>query len=112
MTKMTQAEYQGKVDWLRSHPHGVRAELVRKELRAWVGEVESRGLTVDAWLPSQTVLSPWYVSFYYDRPKQPLISKCRHRDRDCQHIRDIGDEWVREATEAELERLDPCQTCG
>jgi hypothetical protein len=112
MTKMTQAEYQGKVDWLRSHPHGMVAQAVRRELRAFEAELKSQGKTVGGWLPSSTILSPWYVSFHHDRPKQPLISKCRHRDRDCQHIRDIGDEWVREANEAELERLDPCQTCG
>jgi hypothetical protein len=112
MTKMTQAEYQGKVDWLRSHPHGMVAQAVRRELRAFEAELKSQGKTVGGSLPSSTILSPWYVSFHHDRPKQPLISKCRHRDRDCQHIRDIGDEWVREANEVELERLDPCQTCG
>lgn len=39
-------------------------------------------------------------------------SKVRHRDRDCQHIRDVGNEAVREATEAEMKRLEPCGTCG
>jgi hypothetical protein len=112
MAKMTQAEYQGKVDWLRSHPHGMVAQGVRRELHAIEVELTSQGKTVGEWLPSSTILSPWHVSFHHDRPKQPLISKCRHRDRDCQHIRDIGDEWVREATEGALERLDPCQTCG
>ena len=57
-------------------------------------------------------LSPWYVAFFHDRPGQPLASKVRHRDRDCQHLRHVGDQDMREATEAEMERLEPCGTCG
>ena len=32
---MSPAEYRGKRDWLRSHPHGVQAQRIRRELRAW-----------------------------------------------------------------------------
>jgi hypothetical protein len=46
MTKMTQAEYQGRVDWLRSHPHGMVAQAVRRELRAFEAELKSQGKTV------------------------------------------------------------------
>jgi hypothetical protein len=107
-------EYQGKREWLRSHPHGPQAQMILRELRAWERELESQGVTVDAWLDSSRTrlsLSPWYVAVFHERPGQPLASRRRHKDRDCQHIRDIGDEDVREATEAELE-LAPCATCG
>lgn len=32
---MSPADYQGKRDWLRSHPHGPQAQMIRRELRAW-----------------------------------------------------------------------------
>ena len=55
--------------------------------------------------PARLSLSPWYVAIFHDRSGQPLASKSRHKDRYCQHIANIGDEDVREATEAEVERL-------
>ena len=79
------------------------------------GELEAQGKTVEAWLESDQArlgLSPWYVAIFHDRSGQPLACKVRHRDRDCQHIRVIGDEDVREATDVEVKRLDPCGTCG
>ena len=112
---MSPAEYQAKREWLRSNPHGAQAQMVRRELRAWDRELESQGETVEAWLESSRARlsqSPWYVAFFHDRPGQPLASKSRHRDRYCQHISNIGNEDVREAIEAELERLPPCATCG
>jgi hypothetical protein len=112
---MRPAEYQARRDWLRSNPHGPQAQMVRRELRAWDRELERQGVTVEAWLESSRTrlgLSPWYVAFFHDRPGQPLASKSRQRDRYCQHISHIGNEDVREATEAELERLAPCATCG
>jgi hypothetical protein len=95
--------------------------MVRK--RRWSGASCARGIansrvrgeTVQAWLESSRTrigLSPWYVAFFHDRPGQPLASKCRHKDRYCQHISNIGNEDVREANKAELERLAPCGTCG
>jgi hypothetical protein len=89
--------------------------MVRRELRAWERELESEGGTVEAWLESSQTrlsLSPWYVAIFHDRPGQPLASTVRHRDRYCQHIGNIGNEDVREATEAELKRLGPCATCA
>lgn len=112
---MSPAEYRGKRDWLRSHPHGVQAQMIRRELRAWERELEAQGKTVEAWLESdqdRLGLSPWYVAIFHDRPGQPMASKVRHRDRDCEHIRGIGDEDVREAIDVEVKRLDPCGTCG
>jgi hypothetical protein len=108
---MNPEEYRAKRDWLRTNPHGVRARMVERELRAWDRELESRGLTVEAW-SRPTALSPWYVAFFHDRPGQPLASTRRHADRDCQHLRNIGDEDIREINEAEFERLEPCATCG
>ena len=112
---MSPDEYRAKRDWLRLNPHGPRAQVVRRELRAWDRELESQGETVEAWLePTRTrlTLSPWYVAFFHDRPGQPLASRSRHNDRYCQHLVNIGDEDVRETTAAELERLAPCGTCG
>ena len=100
---MNPAEYQAKRDWLRSNPHGPQAQMVKRELRAWDRELESVGVGVEAW-PESTLtrlsLSPWYVAVFHDRPGQPLASKCRHRDRFCQHIANIENEDVREATDA------------
>jgi hypothetical protein len=112
---MSPAEYQAKRDWLRSNPHGPQAQMVKRELRAWDRELESQGVSVEAWLESTLTrlsLSPWYVAIFHDRPGQPLASKVRHRDRYCQHISSIGSEDVREATEAEVEPLGPCATCA
>ena len=112
---MSPAEYQAKRDWLRSNPHGAQAQMVKRELRAWGRELESQGVTVEAWLESSRTrlsLSPSYVAFFHDRPGQPLASKVRHRDRYCQHISGIGAEDVREATEEEVKRLGRCATCG
>jgi hypothetical protein len=112
---MIPAEYEAKRDWLRSNPHGPQAHMVRRELRAWERELESQGVTVGTWLESKRTrlsFSPWYVAIFHDRPGQPLASRTRHKDRYCQHIAHIGNEDVREATEAELERLPACATCG
>ncbi len=89
--------------------------MISRELRAWEGELEAQGTPIEAWLESHQTklgLSPWYVAFFHDRPGQPLASKVRHRDRECQHLGQIGDEDVREATEEEMKRLGPCGTCG
>jgi hypothetical protein len=112
---MRPAEYQAQLDWLRSNPHGPRAQTVKRKLRALERELERQGVTVEAWLESSRTrmsLSPWYVAIFHNRPGQPLASTVRHKDRYCQHITNIGNEDVREATEAELERLEPCGTCG
>ena len=112
---MSPAEYQAKRDWLRSNPYGPQAQMVKRELRAWERELESQGVTVEAWLESRQTrlsLSPWYVAFFHDRPGQPLAGTVRHKDRSCQHLANIGNEDVREATEAELQRLPRCGTCG
>lgn len=112
---MKPADYTAKRDWLRSHPQGMEAQIVKRELRAYERELEEQGISLEAWLETDEVrlgLSPWYVAYFHDRPGQPLASKVRHRDRECQHIRDIGDEDVREATESEIKRLAPCGTCG
>ena len=102
---MSPEEYRGKRDWLRSNPHGLRARMVERELRAWDRELERQGLTVEAW-SKVTPSSPWYVAFFHDRPGQPLASACRHADRDCQHLRNIGNEDIRQTTDAEFERLE------
>ena len=112
---MKPADYIAKRDWLRSHPQGMQAQIVKRELRAYESELEEQGISLEAWLETDEVrlgLSPWYLAYFHDRPGQPLASKVRHRDRECQHIRDIGDEDVREATESEIKRLEPCGTCG
>jgi hypothetical protein len=112
---MKPAEYRAKREWLRSHPQGPQAQIVRRELRAHERELEDQAISLDAWVESDQArlgLSPWYEAFFHSRPGQPLASKVRHRDRDCQHIRDIGDEDVREAIEAEMKLLEPCGTCG
>jgi hypothetical protein len=112
---VNQAEYRAKREWLRLNPHGPRAQLVRRELRTWDRELQSRGVVVEEWVESartRLTLSPWYVAFFHDRPGQPLASKTRHKDRYCQHLYDLPDEDVREATEAEVDRLPPCATCG
>src|SRR5262245_34527418 len=105
---MSPAEYQAKRDWLRLNPHGARAQMVRRELRAWERDLTERGETVDAWGESTRTrvgLSPWYVAIFHDRPGQPLASTVRHKDRYCQHLYNIGNEDVREATDSELEHL-------
>jgi len=84
-------------------------------MRAWDRELKSQGKTVEAWLESTQTrlsLSPWYVAIFHLRPGHPLGSQCRRKDRYCQHIYNIGNEDVREATAAELQRLAPCATCG
>ena len=108
---MSPEEYRAKRDWLRLHPHGLRAETVKRELRACDRELESQGVTVEAW-SKPTASTPWHVAFFHDRPGNLLASGCRHADRDCQHLSHLGNEDIRETTEAEFERLEPCATCG
>jgi hypothetical protein len=43
---MTPEEYRAKRDWLRSNPHGVRARMVERELRAWDRHLEGEGVPV------------------------------------------------------------------
>jgi hypothetical protein len=72
---------------------GVRASF------AWRAPVS------EAWLESRTArlsLSPWYVAIFHDRPGQPLASRCRHKDRYCQHIGHIGDDDVREGNRGRI----------
>ena len=106
---MSPAEYQAKRDWLRSNPYGAQAQMVKRELRAWDRELESQGEIVEAWLESARTrlsLSPWYVAIFHSRPGQPLASTVRHKDRYCQHIANIGNEDVREATESDVNRTE------
>lgn len=67
---MSPEEYRAKRDWLRLHSHGLRAETVKRELRAWDRELESQGVTVEAW-SKPTASTPWHVAFFHDRPRQP-----------------------------------------
>jgi len=108
---MTPEEYRAKRDWLRSNPHGVRARMVERELRAWDRQLEGEGVPVEAW-SKPTASSRWYVAFFHDRPGQPLAGTVRHADRHCRHLHSVGNEDIREATESECERLNPCGTCG
>jgi hypothetical protein len=57
-------------------------------------------------------LAHGYVAYWPDRADQPLASKVVHADRYCQHIADISDEYVREASGDERERLGRCGTCA
>jgi hypothetical protein len=112
---MDPAEYRAKREWLRSNPYGTQAGMIKQQLRGWERELEAQGTPVEAWLESHQTrmgLSPWYVAFFHDRPGQPLASKVRHRDRDCQHLSQVSDVDLREATEEEIKRLAPCGTCG
>jgi hypothetical protein len=61
---MSPAEYQAKRDWLRSNPHGVQAQMVRRELRAWDRKLESEGVTVEAWLESSRTRRPGLGDFH------------------------------------------------
>lgn len=109
---MRSEEYGAKQDWLRSNPTGVRARSVERELRAWQRELEEQGTTVEAWLATDRVrlgLTPWFVGYHNGR----LASTVRHHDRYCRGITEhYFDEDVREATQAEMEKLPPCGYCA
>ena len=112
---MSPAEYQGKCDWVRSSPNGMRARSVRRALRAWERELVEQGTTVETRQATDRVrlgLTPWFVVYFCDRPGQPLGSRVRHHDSYCTGILDHPDEDVRQATEIEIEALPPCQWCG
>lgn len=109
---MRPEEYRAKQDWLRSNATGVRARSVERELRAWQRELEEQGTTVEAWLATDRVrlgLTPWFVGYHNGR----LASAVRHHDRYCRAITEhYFDEDVREATQAEMEKLPPCAYCA
>ncbi len=109
---MRPEEYWAKHDWLRSNPTGVRARSVERELRACQRELEEQGTTVEAWLARDRArlgLTPWFVGYHNGR----LASTVRHHDRYCGAITEhYCDEEVREATQAEMEKLPPCGYCG
>jgi len=44
---MDATEYQAKREWLRLDPHGMRAQAVRRELRAYERELQARCETVE-----------------------------------------------------------------
>lgn len=114
-TRLNPEEYVAKRDWLRLNPTGMRARSVMRELRAWERELAEREITVEAWLATDRVRlakTAWFVAFFHDRPRQPLASRVRHHDRYCTAIVDIPDQDVREATEAEIEKLPACAWCG
>jgi hypothetical protein len=108
---MTADEYRAKREWLRLNPHGARAHIVRGELRAYERAQKAQGTDVAALRESKT-LTHGYVAYWPNRPAQPLASKVVHADRYCQHIADMDDEYVREATADERERLGRCGTCA
>ena len=125
---MSPEEYVAKRDWLRSQPYGAEAQMIRRELRAQERELEAEGTTLEAWLHAHRMAAPRsesgrarlglsphrYVAFWPDRAGQPLASVVCHTDRQFQCLRDMGDEYVREATDAEMERLPLCggPDCG
>jgi hypothetical protein len=107
-------EYQAKHEWLRLNPRGMRAQAVRRELRAHERELRARGADVEQWRETLRTrrLSPSYVAIFHDRPGQPLASRVRHTDRHCQHLARLDDADIREADDAEVERLGHCLTCA
>lgn len=108
---MTADEYLAKREWLRLNPHGARAEIVRREVRAYEREKKALGIDVAA-LREPRALARGFVAYWPNRPGQPLAGTVVHADRYCQHITGIPDEEVREATADERERLGRCGTCG
>jgi len=80
-------------------------------LKAYEREQQAQGVNVEA-LGAPKTLTRGYVAFFHDRLGQPLAGKVIHADRYCQHIADLPNADVREATEDERERLGPCGTCG
>jgi hypothetical protein len=125
---MRPEEYVAKRDWLRSYPHHPRAKMVMRELRTQERELEAEGTSIEEWLRAHRMTtspresgratlgrsSRGYVAFWPDRPGQPPASVVYHTDRQCQYIRGLGDEYVRQATDAEMERLPLCggRDCG
>jgi len=108
---MNADEYRAQSEWLRLNPHGARAQIVRRELRAYEREQQARGVDVAALREPKTLMRG-FVAFWPDRPGQPLAGTVVHADRYCQHIGDMDDKYVREATADERERLARCGTCG
>ena len=108
---MSPAEYQGKCDWVRSSPNGMRARSVRRALRAWERELVEQGTTVETWQATDRVrlgLTPWFVVYFCDRPGQPLGSRVRHHDRSAYASVTTGTTMcARHRT-----RLRPCASCG
>ena len=56
-------------------------------------------------LRTPRTLSRGYVAYWPDRPGQPLGSNVIHGDPHCWQIDHVAERAVREASEAELERL-------
>ena len=103
---MDRAEYEAQRDWLRLNPHGMRAQVVRKQLRAYERE-HGEALTKS---PPRTG-SRGYVVVFGDRPGQPRGGSVVHRDYACpRNWHDDAD--IREATPAELDRLPSCKRCS
>ncbi len=65
------------------------------------------GATLGLWITDPAAPEP-----RPNRPGHALGGRLRHRDRDCRSIARLGDDGVREATEAEMKRLPPCGICG
>jgi hypothetical protein len=99
---MNKEEYKAKAEWLRLNPHGMRAQSVRRELRAYERELEAQGVDIESLSERRTLMRGYVV-----RGGQVI-----HADRDCLHLSDTADEDVREATAEERAELPPCQTCA
>src|SRR4051794_3414406 len=65
---MDATEYQAKREWVRLNPHGMRAQAVRRELRAYERELQARSETVDEPMQTPRTLSRGYVAYWPDRP--------------------------------------------
>src|SRR3954452_735661 len=83
---MDPTEYQAKREWPRINPHGMRAQAVRREVRAYERELQARGETVDDPMQTPRTLSRGYVAYWPDRPDQPLGSNVVHADPHCWQI--------------------------
>src|SRR4051812_23931248 len=60
---MDPTEYQAKREWLRLNPHGMRAQAVRREIRAFERELQPRGETAEEPLTTPRTLSRGYVAY-------------------------------------------------
>jgi len=119
---MSPVEYIAKANWLRTQTTVTeQVRTVRAELKATEREIRFElDMTLEEWLATASdLINPdglpthlGFVAFWYNRPGQPLASRCVHADRHCQYLDGMGDEYIREATPAELQKYGRCLVCG
>jgi hypothetical protein len=103
---MSPEEYAAQKRWLLENPHGFRAREVERKLRRVERELRAQGIDIKAW--ARPVSTPWLVAQQHGR----RTGQVRHLDRHCMHLDGLPDHDVRPATQAEVDDLPPCMTCG